>query len=169
MAQALGVNRIVGRSIGVAKLVQRTYREVAIDPWATREAAIVVAVVAVAGGIGGLDNGLGGFVIGLSWAFVSWFLFTAFAWFFGTQVFRTPQTNATMGSLLRTLGYAQAPHVLAIFGSILVLGPILGFVGFMWMLVASTFAIRQVLGLSTIRAVITIAISGIAYLIVIGL
>lgn len=169
MAQALSVNRILNRSTGTVKLVQRTYREIAIDPRATKEAAIVVAVVAVAGGIGGLNNGLAGFISGLTWAFVSWFLFTALAWFFGTQIFRTPQTNATMGSLLRTLGYAQAPHVLTIFGSVLILGPILAFVGFMWMLVASTFAVRQILGLSTIRAVITIAISGIAYLIVIGL
>lgn len=155
MAEALNPNRIVERSIGVAKLVQRTYREIAVDPGATKEAAIVVLVVAIAGGIGGVGNGIGGIIVGLIGAFVSWLLFTAVAWFFGTQLFGTPTTNANRDSLLRTLGYAKAPGILAFVGFIPILGWIVAFAAGIWVLVTSVFAIRQVFGMSTGRAIIT--------------
>lgn len=162
MAQALNANRIVDRSIGVAKLVQRTYREIAVDPGATKEAAVVVVVVAIAGAIGGTREGAAGFFSGLVGAFIFWLLFSAVAWFFGTQLFGNPTTNATSESLLRTLGYAQAPNILAIVGFIPILGWIVAFIGSIWVLITSVYAIRQVLGLSTGRAIITAVVAWIA-------
>ena len=169
MAQALSMNRIVDRSIGVAKLVQRTYREIAVDPGATREAAIVVVIVAIAGGIGGAANGFGGIVVGVIGAFVSWLLFTVVAWFFGSQLFGNPTTNANRESLLRTIGYAQAPGILAIVGFIPILGGLIAFAGSIWVIVASVFAIRQVFGMSTGRAIITAVVAGIATGIILGI
>ncbi|MGI8482692.1 MAG: YIP1 family protein [Thermomicrobiales bacterium] len=156
------MNRIVDRSIGVAKLVQRTYREIAVDPGATREAAIVVVVVAVASGIGGAGHGFGGIFFGIIGAFISWLLFTVVAWFFGKHLFGVPTTNANRESLLRTIGYAQAPGILAIVGFIPILGGLIAFVGSIWVIVTSVFAIRQVFGMSTGRAIITAVIAGIA-------
>lgn len=169
MASALNANLIIDRSINVAKLEQRTYREIAVDPDATRQAAIVVAVVAIAGAIGGAGHGFSGVVLGLIGAFVSWLLFTFISWFFGTQLFGTPTTNANPESLLRSLGYAQAPSVLGILGFIPILGIIVGLIAGIWVIITSIFALRQVLGLSTGRAIITAVISWIASGIIIGI
>ncbi|HEU0164211.1 MAG TPA: YIP1 family protein, partial [Thermomicrobiales bacterium] len=148
---------------------QRTYREIAVDPDATRQAAIVVTIVAIASAIGGAADGFSGAVVGLIGAFISWLLFTFVTWFFGTQLFGTPTTNANPESLLRTLGYAQAPSVLGILGFIPILGWVVSVIAGIWVIVTSVFAIRQVLGLSTGRAIITAVIAAIASGIIIGI
>ncbi|MEK6254999.1 MAG: hypothetical protein N2B05_09915, partial [Gemmatimonadales bacterium] len=61
----------------------------------------------------------------------------------------------TWGELLRTLGYAQAPAVLLIFGFVPVLGNILGAVVGIWLLVTGIVAIRQALDFDTGKAVMT--------------
>jgi hypothetical protein len=169
MVSAINTNLIVDRSINVSKLVQRTYREIAVDPDATRQSAIVVSIVAIAGAIGGAANGFGGVVVGLIGAFVSWLLFTFVTWFFGTQLFGTPTTNASPESLLRTLGYAQAPSIFGILGFIPILGLIVSLIAGIWVIVTSIFAIRQVLGLSTGKAIVTAIIAAVASGIIIGI
>lgn len=169
MASSLDFNRIIQRSIAVSQLVQRTYREIAVDPRATGEAAIVVVAVAIASGIGGAANGFGGIVAGVISAFISWLLFAAVAWFFGTQLFGTPTTHGSRDGLIRTLGYAKAPALLNLLGFIPLIGWIFGTVAWVWVIITSLFAIRQVLGLSTGRAIITAIVAAIASGIIIGL
>ncbi|MGN6485939.1 MAG: YIP1 family protein [Thermomicrobiales bacterium] len=166
---SLDVNRIVQRGIGVSKLVQNTYREIAVDAGATREAGFVVAIVALANAIGGSAHGLGGIIVGLIGAFVWWILFSVVAWYVGTTLFGNPVTRASQESLVRTLGYAQAPNVLAITGFIPLIGWIGPLVGGIWVLVTSVYAIRQVLGLSIGRTIITAVIAWIVAGIVFGI
>ena len=160
---------IVDRVIGVLKLDVPTYEAIEQDGNATREAAIVVAAVALAGGIGGLDEGIGGLIAGIVGAFISWLIFSSFAYFFGKQLFGTPTTQANPEEVLRTVGYAQAPGLLRIFGFIPIIGPILGFVGVIWGLVTVVIAIRQALDFSTGRAIITGIVAAIAAAIVLGI
>jgi hypothetical protein len=147
-------NAILDRAIRVAKLDLPVFRAIARDPNATREAAVVVAVVAIATGIGALFDSLGAVVLSIVAAFLGWFIFSAMTYFFGKNVFGTPTTQVNVESLLRTQGYALAPRVLSIVGFVPILGWAVAAVGWFWALVTAVVAIRETLAISTGRAVI---------------
>ncbi|MEJ7837223.1 MAG: YIP1 family protein [Thermomicrobiales bacterium] len=168
MMQQTG-NVIVDRSIGVIKLDVPTYETIEHDPVATKQAAIVVGVVAVAGGIGGLGEGVAGFVVGLIGAFVIWLVFSGLAYFFGTSLFGTPTTNTTFEAVLRTIGYAQVPGIVAFVGFIPFLGALVGLIGGIWAIVTSIIAIRQSLNITTGRAIITGIVAAIAAGLIMGI
>lgn len=153
---------ILDRAKRVMQLDQPVFRTIARDPNATQQAAIVVGVVAIASAIGGASEGIGGIIFGIIGALVGWLIFAGLAWFFGTNIFGTPTTTTNWESLLRTLGYAQAPNVLAIFGFIPVLGWLAALVGSIWAIVTAIVAIRETLAFSTGRAIITAIIAAIA-------
>ncbi len=155
-------NSIVERAIRVIKLEPRVFDIIARDPNATQQAAIVVGVVALAGAVGGAAQGIAGILVGLILAILGWLIFAGMAWFFGTNIFGTPTTVTNWESLLRTLGYAQAPGVLAIFGFIPVFGWIAALIGSIWSIVTAVVAIRETLDFSTWRAVITPIVAWIA-------
>lgn len=160
---------IIDRAKRVMQLDQPVFRTIARDPNATRQAAIVVGVVAIASAIGGANDGFGGIILGIIGALVGWLVFAGLAWFFGTNIFGTPTTSTNWESLLRTLGYAQAPNVLAIFGFIPLIGWIAVFIGSIWAVVAAVIAIRETLAFSTGRAIITAIIAAIASGLVMGI
>jgi hypothetical protein len=86
-------------------------------------------------------------------------------YFVGTRFFGG---TATYGELLRTLGFAQAPRVLAIFSFIPVLGGIITLVAAIWSLVSSFIATRQALDIDNTKTFFTILI-GLVVLIVVSL
>lgn len=146
------------------------YEEVEADRSATTQALLVVVLVAVATGIGALEAGIGALVLGIIFAVVGWALWAWIAFFVGTTVLRTPETNADWGQLARTTGFAQAAGVLRIFGFIPVLGGIILFVTGIWQLVAMVIAVRQALDYeSTGRAVGVVLIGFIPYVILLAL
>jgi hypothetical protein len=163
------VNGILNRAIRVAKLDLPVYREIARDANATKEAAVVVAVVALASGIGALSDSFGSVVVAVLGAFIGWVVFAGMTYFFGKNIFGSPSTQVDVESLLRTQGYAQAPGVLAFFGFIPVLGWIAALVGGIWGIVTAVVAIRETLVIGTGRAIIVGIIAAIASGIVVGL
>lgn len=160
---------IIHRARRVVALDAPIFRTIARDPNATQQAAIVVGVVALASAIGGAGEGGGGIFLGLVGALVSWLVFAGLAWFFGTSIFGTPTTSTNWESLLRTLGYAQAPGILSIFGFIPVLGWLAALAGGIWTIVTGIIAIRETLGFSTGRAIITAIVAAIASAMVMGI
>jgi hypothetical protein len=70
--------------------------------------------------------------------------------------------TATWGELLRTIGFAQSPGVLMIFGIIPILGGLVRVVVAVWLLIAGIIAIRQALDCSTGKAVVTALLGWIA-------
>jgi len=151
------------RIIGVFKLDVNTFEEIEHDESATVQAAIVVAIVAVLTGVGsGLSaqfsdrSFIAAFFVSLVWAFIGWFLWSAVSYFIGTSLFGG---KATLGEMLRVIGYAQAPQFLSIIPCI---GPI---VGGIWALIAGFIAIRQGLDLDNTKAFLT-ALIGFGVLIV---
>lgn len=151
------------RMIGAAMLDVSVYEEVEGDHGATGQAAAVVAIVAVCAAIGASGGGIRGIIGAVVSAFVSWFLWAALTWLIGTRLFRG---TATVGELLRTLGFAMAPGVLYILGIIPILGGLIGFVVWIWTLVAGVIAIRQALDFDTTKAVLTAVISWIVVIVV---
>lgn len=152
---------LVQRMIGAAMLNVATYEEVEADRTATGQAAAVVGIVAVATAIGAIGEGTGGIIAGLISAFVGWLVWSALTYVVGTRLFGG---TADMGEMLRTIGFAQAPGVLNVLGIIPILGGLVRFVVFLWILVAVVIAIRQALDFSTGKAVGTALIGAIAYI-----
>lgn len=144
------------RVIGVFKLDVDTFEEIEHDPNATSQAAIVVAVVALLGAIGSgvaatfaEQSFLSNFLSTLIWTFVGWVLWSAVTYLVGTAAFGG---EATMGEMLRVIGFAYAPQMLGII-------PCLGtIVGLIWTLVAGFIAIRQGLDLDNTKTFFTVII-----------
>ena len=153
---------LLERMRGAALLKVETYEEVEHDHSATRQALLVVVMAAIAAGIGGLAGGLTGLVIGLIFAVVGWAAYAFVAYWIGTTFLKGPNTSATWGELLRTLGFAQSPRLLLVLGVIPAIGPIISLVVVIWTLVTTIVAIRQALDFDTVRAVVT-AIIGEVY------
>lgn len=162
----ISFDRIVQRSIDFASLKSRTYDEVARDPRALSEAAIIVIAVALAAGIGGLNDGAGGLVAGIILSLLGWVISSAIIYFVGTRITGTPTTSGSVESLLRTLGYASAPRIFSFLGFIWIFGGLIIFVLSIWTLITTVLAIRASLNMSLKRAVITGFIAWIAAAIV---
>lgn len=156
---------IIDRMRGAAMLDVATYEEVEHDRGATGQAFIVVVLAAICAGIGGLGDGGAGFIGGLIGAILGWLSWSAVTMFVGTRLFGG---TADWGELLRTLGFAQAPGVLAILGIIPVLGGLVKFVVWIWLLVAGIVAIRQALDIDTGKAILTALVGWLA-MVVIGI
>lgn len=143
---------MLGRMLGAARLDVSTYEEVEADSTATGQAAAVVAVVALAQGIGSLGGGLSGLLVGLMVALLGWLVWAGVTYLIGDKLLGG---TATWGELLRTLGFAQAPRLLMVLGFIPVIGWVIGFIVAVWVLIAGVIAIRQALDFGTGKALLT--------------
>ena len=148
----MAARSIWDRMRGAAMLDIATYEEVEHDDNLTTQAAIVVLIAALARGVGGFSDGENGIIVGVVAALFSWLVWAGITYLIGDKLLKG---TATWGELLRTLGYAQAPAVLLIFGFVPVLGNILGAVVGIWLLVTGIVAIRQALDFDTGKAVMT--------------
>ena len=157
---------IVDRMRGAALLDVATYEEVEHDNEATGQAAVVVIIVAVCSAIGAVWRGGPSIIMAPVTAILGWLLWSAVAYLIGDKLLGG---TATWGELLRTVGFAQSPGVLMIFGIIPILGGLVRAVVVIWLLATGIVAIRQALDFSTGKAILTaflgwIAIVALAFL-----
>lgn len=145
------------RMVGAALLDARTYEEVEADRLASPQAAGVVLLASIAGGIGLLGAGappLPPLLAGVIGSLLGWISWAALTYFIGTRLLPEPQTRADVGELLRTIAFASAPGLLRLLGVVPVAGPTIYALASIWMLVAMIVAVRQALDYtSTARAV----------------
>ena len=151
----ISLDRIIQRSKEVALLNTRTYAEIARDPNALAEAAIVVATVAISAGLGNVIHGANGLIGGVILSLLGWVISSGIIYFIGTRITGTPTTSGSVESILRTLGYASAPNVLLFLGFIWIIGPIIVWFLSIWTLVTTILAIRASLSMSLGRAILT--------------
>lgn len=147
------------RMMGAARLDTAIYEEVEHDASATGQAAVVVAIVAVAsaiGAIGGEGMGPIGALIG---ALIGWLVWAGVTYLIGDKLLGG---TASWGELLRTLGFAQSPGVLFALGIIPLLGGLVRFIVGIWILIAGIIAIRQALDFSTGKAILTVVLGWLA-------
>ena len=158
------------RMIGAAALNVNVYEEVEAERSATLQALLVVLLVSLATGVGSLSSGgVGGLVAGIILGIVGWGLWALITYVIGTTLLRTPGTEADWGQLLRTLGFAQSPGILRVFGFIPVIGPIIFFATAVWQLVTMVVAVRQALDYrSTWRAIGVVIVGFVPYAIVLA-
>ncbi len=147
--------------IGAARLDPAIYEELEHEYGATVPALLVVVLVSLASGVAVLPAiGLAGVYTQAATAFISWTLFVVIAYSIGTKALPGPETSATIGELVRTLGFAQTPVLLLALGGVfppvlLVLGPLV----FVWVVLATVIALRAALDLTTARTLVVAAIS----------
>jgi len=165
---------LIERAIGAAQLDVATYEEIEHDETALPQAMMVVAVAAIAGGIGSAaasgGHGIGGMVFGVLGALIAWFVWAFTIYLVGTRLLPMPETKADLGQLLRTTGFASAPGVIGILGVIPLVGGLVLLASSIWQLVAMVIAVRQALEYtSTGRAVAVCVIGFLAQMIVLFL
>jgi hypothetical protein len=153
---------LFNRIVGVFRLSAPVFEEIEHDRTATGQAALVVAGVAILLGLGsgfttvtGVGNFLQTFITTFVWAFIGWVLWSGISYFVGTSLFGG---RADMGEMLRVIGFASAPLALGIIPCI---G---GLVGALWAVAAGFVAIRQGLDLDNLRAMLTVIIGFVIYL-----
>jgi hypothetical protein len=166
------------RMIRAAGLNIGLYEEVEADTSANLQAFAAVVLVGLATGIGTGISGvlqqdaiwfLWGILVGLATTIGGWLLWALLAYLLGTTVFRGPETEATYGQLLRTLGFAHSPGVFRFFSFIPFLGGLISFAASVWVLVAGVIAVRQALDFSTGRAIATCVVGWLIYMLVLFL
>lgn len=140
------------RMIGAAKIDVDVYREVEQDQTATKQAAGVVAIVAVCSAIGWVGDGAMGMLGGVLSALLGWLLWSGVTYLIGDKLLGG---TATWGELLRAIGFAQAPGVLYIFAGIPLLGWLIRPVVGIWVLICGIVAIREALNFTTGKAILT--------------
>ncbi len=131
--------------IRAAKLDVHLYEEVEADDKATSHALGVVALAAIAAGVGTKGGSLAGILIGSVAALVSWYLWAFITYWIGTKILPEPETHATHGELLRTMGFSASPGLLRVFGVIPMLREVIFLIAGVWMLVATIIAVRSAL------------------------
>jgi hypothetical protein len=157
----------VDRVIGAARLDAQTYEDVEADTTATPQAMGVVVLAALSAGVGGLTSGSTGVVFGLVGALLGWVAWAAVIWLIGTKLLPEPQTSSDIGELLRTLGFAASPGLLAVLRIVPLIGGLIALVIWLWQLAATVIAVRQALDYkSTGRAVAVCLIGWVCYLVV---
>jgi hypothetical protein len=152
-------NGFIQRLIGAAALDVAIYEEVEADRGATGQAIAVVLLTSLATGLGsrGFEGGasLGTILLMTIGALLGWAAWALVTLQIGGRLLPEPQTRVDIGELLRTIGFANAPGLLRIFGII----PSVTYPAFaitaVWMLLSMIVAVRQALDYkSTTRAVV---------------
>ena len=139
----------VERVIGALRLDAATYEEVEHDETSLGQAAGVVVLAALAAAIGAASRGGGGAVGAVFGSLIGWLVSTAFIWVIGVYWMKH---SSDYKELLRTLGFASAPNVVAVLGIVPLLGGLATFAAFFWSLAAFVVAVRQALDVTTGRA-----------------
>ena len=103
----------VDRMIRAAKPAARLYEEVEADPGALKQAMGVVILSSVAAGLGSIGKvGFIGILMGT--ALLGWHVWAYLTYFIGSKLLPEPQTSASHGELLRTIGFSSAPGTLRV-------------------------------------------------------
>src|SRR5581483_12410388 len=124
--------------------------EVARDPAALPQAIGVGVAAAVANGAGGIGSAnpaagfVGGFAQGLLW----WMALTVAASFFGGLIVRDPAARPAPAATARAIGFAQAPHLLLLFGAVPAVGLADSALATLWGMLTAFTALRVVFRLS---------------------
>ena len=158
------------RLVGAVCLRAATYEDVEHDTSATVQAALVVVLTSFTSSIGWYFGMASAWLIvsGALRALIGWLAGAAVLWFIGTRMLPGRETEADVGQLLRTVGFAQTPGLFGLLAVVPVAGLFVPFLVAMWVIAATFVAVRQALDYdSTFRAIIVCLLAGIVAVIVV--
>ena len=111
-------------------------------------------------------------MIGTVLSLIGWAIWAWLIYFIGTRWLSEPDTNADVGQLLRTVGFATSPGVLRVLGIVPLLGELVFVVTAIWTLIAMVVAVRQALDYRSTGRAVGVCIIGwlvqLAILVVVG-
>ncbi|HXW08255.1 MAG TPA: YIP1 family protein [Vicinamibacterales bacterium] len=156
------------RVVGAMTLNAKTFEEVEHDPTAMGQAVGVIVLAAVAAGLGNIwYGGLTGIVWGVLTSLISYAAWAVIIWLVGTKVMPDPGTKADFPETFRVIGFAASPGLLGIVTIIPLLGWLLMFLIWLWMIAAMVIAVREVLDYTnTGKAVVVVLIGFLVNLVV---
>jgi Yip1 domain len=159
------------RVVGAMKLDANTFDDVERDPTAMGQAMGVIALAAVSAGLGNIwYGGLGGIVFGVLSSLLGYAVWAVIVWLVGTKVMPDPATKADFPETFRVIAFAAAPGLFGIVTIIPLLGWLLMFFLWLWMIAAMVVAVRQVLDYTdTFKAVIVVIIGFVCNLVIWGM
>jgi hypothetical protein len=149
-------NTFLQRLIGAAALDPAIYEEVEADSGAIGQAMVVVVLASLSAGVGAVGFGgtLAAAPVFAVVALMSWAAWALVTFEVGSRVMPTADTRVSLGQLLRTIGFAATPGLIAGLGFMPGLTVPVFIVSSLWMLVAMVVAVRHALDFtSTARAV----------------
>jgi hypothetical protein len=139
------------------RLQSATYEEVEHDHSATVQAGAIVVVVSLTNSVswyfGMWDAGW--ILRGAFQSLLAWVIGALFLWQIGTRLLPGKKTEADLGQLLRTVGFAQTPGIFGLLAVVPVLGLFVPCLVAVWIIAATFVAVRQALDYDdTFRAII---------------
>lgn len=156
----------LSRLAGAIALDSAAYEDVEHDRRALPQALVVVVLSSIATGVGSVyPDAAIRFVPGTLFALAGWVAWSSLIYLIGTRLVPQAQTEADIGQLMRTTGFASAPGLLGVAGLVPGIGWILMLVVSVWMAAAMLIAVRQALDFTSVwRAVGVVVIGWFAYL-----
>ena len=163
---------MLNRVLRAAMLDVDLYEEVEADTNLTQEALIVVIIVSILGSVGSfistlmarnIGAALLSLVITVVLGVINYYIWAYVTYFVGTRLFGG---TADVGEMLRVLGYASGPRVLAVLSFIPCVGGLITLAGAVWALIAGVIAVRQALDFDTGKAILTVIIGWVIIIII---
>jgi hypothetical protein len=155
------MGNLTQRMLRAARFDASVYEEVEADASAMGQAVLVVILASLAGGIGAApDGGATGLIAGAIGSLIGWYVWAFLTYYIGTKWLPEPTTEADVGQMLRTLGFASAPGVIRIAGVIPGVGVFALIVAPLWMLGTMILAVRQALDYSSTGRAIVVCLIG---------
>jgi hypothetical protein len=156
---------LVRRMWRAAVLDAELYDEVEKDPRLGWEALWIVLLASLAGGFGAGWPSPGGIAVAAVAILAGWIAWAAVTSWLGTRLFPEPETACDFPEMLRTIGFAASPGLLAVFGIVPEMRVAAFATTLLWMLLATVLAVREALDYgSTTRALLVVAVGWIVQL-----
>jgi Yip1 domain len=153
---------LLGRLVAALRLDLTLYEEVSRDSAATSQAFRVVLLAGMSNGLGLTGRlGIAGILAGLAAALLGWLLWAGVIWLSAALL----RNRCASRSLLRALGFANAPGVFLILGAVPTIGTMVRAIVVVWLLAATVRAVQAAFAVALRRALVISAIGFVAYLV----
>ncbi len=163
MSAAVAGSSFLRRAAGAAALRPAIFEEVEADRGATAQACAVVLLSSAAAGVGARGFGAAGLVaVGFFSvvALLSWVAWSLVTFEIGVRLLPDVRTQADLGELMRTTGFASAPGVFRIVGVIPGLAVPVLVISSVWMIADMVVAVRQALDYRTTGRTVAVCLLG---------
>lgn len=147
----MDISATLQRVVRAASFDTRFFQELRTNTGLNKESLYIVFVVAVLSAIGGAGGGLTGVLLAGIMAVAGYYIWSYVTLWVGKQFYGV---TADTSAVQRAIGYAYAPRVLGLFAWIPCIGWVAAIAGAIWSLVLGVFAIREIMGLDTTKAIV---------------
>lgn len=150
------------RIVRAMRLDISLYEEVEADAAALSQAMLVVVLAGLAGGLANMSAAGRpvGFIAGAVGALLGWYVWAFLTYVIGTRLLPGANTQADVGQLLRTIGFAAAPGLVQVVGIIPPLAQLSIAVANVWTLIATVVAVRQALDYDSTGRAVAVCVAG---------